>query len=215
MLDTSAALKDIDQVLAETPAYGGSGAVAEMASRLYACICRHAPVGSPHRKQAEAYISQHPGDFYNNTSQVLDGVLRVLRSDIAAGRTASYDELVHADIFIDLLAQAGYLLSESYRRAAAVLAGGTLEEHLRKMAAKAGISVVDPKNQPRPASALNADLYSAAGAYLKSEQAQVDAWQKVRNDAAHGKVNFEQQYTDPDVRRMCDGIRDFIAKYPA
>jgi len=215
MLDPAAALKDIDQVLTERPAQGGPGAVAEMASRLYACICRHAPVGSPHRRQAEAYLSRGPGDVYNDTSQVLDGVLRALRSDIAAGRTASYEELVHADIFVDLLAQADYLLSESYRRAAAVLAGGTLEEQLRKMVVRAGIPVTDAKKQPRSASSLNADLFSVAGVYLKSEHAQVDLWQKIRNDAAHGKIDFEQQYTDPDVRRMCDGIRDFIAKYPA
>jgi|SRR5580698_9944027 hypothetical protein len=94
--------------------------------------------------------------------------------------------------------------------------GATLEEQLRKMAAKSGVAVVDATNgQPRKASALNADLYSKVNAYSKPEHAQVDAWQKIRNDAAHGDPNFEQQHNDADIRRMFEGIRDFIVKQPA
>jgi len=212
MIDTAAALKDIDTVLGEPPSYGGA---AELMTRFYACICRHAPVGTPHRRKAEDFARLVPGAGLCPDDLLL-GVLAALRSDIAAGHTGSFEELVHADLFTDLLGQAEYLVSESYRRAGAVLAGATLEEQLRKMAAKGGVAVVDATNgQPRKASALNADLYSKVNAYSKPEHAQVDAWQKIRNDAAHGDPNFEQQHNDADIRRMCEGIRDFIVKHPA
>jgi hypothetical protein len=215
-MNVEEALKDIDQVLGEAPyGGGGSGAVAEMSARFHACICRHAPPGTTHRRHAEDYLRQtRPG--YPHDDQHLHGVLCALRADIRAGRAGSYEELVHADLFADLLAQAEHLLSEGYRRAAAVLSGCTLEEHLRKMATKAGgIDLVDSKGEPRKAAALNADLYAKTGVYQKAEHAQVDAWLKKRNDAAHGASDFDVQYTDPDIRRMCEGIRDFVAKYPA
>jgi hypothetical protein len=216
MIDIAAALKDIDAVVAEGPKFaGGTGAVADQMTRFYACICRHAPIGTPHRRKAEDFVRLVPG-MGIDPDDLLLGVLGALRSDIAAGRTASFEELVHADLFTDLLAQAEHLGSEGYRRAAAVLAGATLEEQLRKLAAKSGVAVVDATSgQPRKASALNADLYSKVNAYSKPEHAQVDAWQKTRNDAAHGEPNFEQQHNDADIRRMCEGIRDFIAKHPA
>ena len=52
---------------------------------------------------------------------------------------ANIDELIHADIFTGFLEMGYYLLEEGYKDPAAVLAGGTLEEHLRKLCQKNNI----------------------------------------------------------------------------
>jgi hypothetical protein len=63
----------------------------------------------------------------------LQGVLRALRADYEAGRLQSFQELVHADLFSDFLEMAEYFLQEGYKDPAAVIAGGVLEQHLRKL----------------------------------------------------------------------------------
>ena len=42
-------------------------------------------------------------------------------------------ELIHGEIFSDYLDMAEYLLEEHYKDDAAVIAGSTLEEYLRKL----------------------------------------------------------------------------------
>jgi hypothetical protein len=57
----------------------------------------------------------------------------------------------------------------AYKDAAAVIAGSTLEEHLRKLAQKNGVAIEKADGAPKKADALNADL-AGAGAYNKLEQ---------------------------------------------
>jgi hypothetical protein len=64
------------------------------------------------------------------------------------------------------------------------------------------------------ASALNAALYKAT-TYSKPEHAQVNAWRKIRNDAADGEPAFETNQTDAEIRSMASGVRDFIVKRPS
>lgn len=205
------AIADIDAVLNyQVPHEGG---VEELRTHLHACICRYAVSGSTHRQQADRYLIS---DFTiaHDPRDALRGVARSLRADIAAGRLRTFESLITADLFADLLAQADNLVESSYRRAAAVLSGATLEEHLRKLAVTLSISIVDASGKPLKASMLNAEL-KKAGAYGKAENAQVDAWQKVRNDAAHGVATFETDHTDADIGRMISGIRDFVVKHPS
>lgn len=214
MIDKADALRDIDQVLSEKPDYGGDGAVAQVKTRLYACVCRHAPPGTAYRKQADVAFDLLPGGR-PHPDAILRGVLEALRADVAADRVGTFEELVHADLFTDLLAQAEHLAAEGFTRAACVLAGGTLEEQLRRLATKNGIPLKGGGEPPK-ASALNNSLYtSPVNAYSKAEHAQVDAWLKVRNEAAHGQPDFEVNHSVGDMKRMCDGIREFVVRHPA
>ena len=119
----------------------------------------------------------------------------------------TFQELIHADLFSDFLEMAEYFLQEGYRHPAAVMAGGVLEEHLRKLCAKHGVTV-----PPKPKlDTMNADLAKAV-AYNKNDQKQVTAWAGLRNDAAHGNYT---NYGDNEIKLMVAGIRDFISRNPA
>ena len=74
---------------------------------------------------------------------------------------AKFHELVHADIFTDFLEMADYLLEEGYKDPAAVLAGGTLEEHLRKLCHKKNIEIMKDDSHYKTADSLNANLAGA------------------------------------------------------
>jgi hypothetical protein len=111
----------------------------------------------------------------------MEGILQALRDDYEAGYLQTVEELIHADVFADFLAMAHELLSKRYKDPAAVLAGSVLEEHLRKLAVPAGVSVV-VGGKPKKADTVNADLVKAT-VYNKLEQKQVTAWLDLRNKA--------------------------------
>ncbi|MCX4248036.1 hypothetical protein [Paraliomyxa miuraensis] len=206
------ALTDIDRVLAYKPAISeGSGRNHERSVLICQCIERWAPAQSAYRRKAREHLEDRAGAY---SPHLFEAILQALRADIVAGQLLDFEALVHANLFSDFLSQAENLNAQGYRRAAAVVAGGSLEEHIRQLARRNGIAVLSSRGKPREASALNADLYSSANAYTKATHAQIDAWQKTRNAAAHGEANFEVSYTDAEVRRMIDGVRDFIMKYP-
>ncbi len=140
----------------------------------------------------------------------LRGILRLLKEN-----RIPFREIVSAEIFSDFLDMAKHLLDESYKDAAAVIIGSVLEEHLRKLCIKTSIplelSDVKGKMKPKKASTLNTDLV-AAGVYGKSDQAYVEAWQKTRNDAAHGDY---LKYTKEQVANLLQAVKDFITRLPA
>ena len=219
-MDKVAALAELDAVLAARPTGDGGGtvAVAEMSALRYACICRWTTEGSPYRRQADQFHAMSASAVTHDRTKAevaLLGVLRALRQDVAADRLRSFEDLVHADVFSDLLAQATYLNDQRFSRAAAVLAGGVLEEHLRQLCRKHGIATDGPDGRPKKASQLNTDLYRPGNVYSNAERAEVEGWQNRRNSAAHGEADFEAKHDQGDVRRMIEGVRGLIVKYPA
>jgi hypothetical protein len=56
-------------------------------------------------------------------------------------------ELIHAGVFDDFLEMANELLTEGYQHPAAVIGGSVLEEHLRKLAGRAGLEA-SPGGKP-------------------------------------------------------------------
>lgn len=213
-MEAKTILQDIERVLRRKPtkADGAGGEKQERSMLCLACIERWAPSSSPYVKQARALAARHDTMV---SFHLYEAILCALRADIEAGALRSHEEIVHADLFSDLLSQAEHLNGAGFCLAAVVIAGASLEEHLRQMALRHGVAIQDSKGAPRPASSLNADLYSQSSAYSKAEHAQIDAWQKARNMAAHGDPAFATTYGANDVRRMIEGARDFIIKYPA
>jgi hypothetical protein len=103
---------------------------------------------------------------------------------------------------------ASHLLSEKYKDAAAVIAGGVLEQHLRSLCAKHGVSPI-----PNNLNALNASLYrQPPGAYGSQVMKQVTMWADTRNDAAHGNYSKVDAKV---VELMIAGMRHFILTHPA
>lgn len=152
--------------------------------------------------------------LHENTSPVM-GVVYALRDDIAAGYVQTLVELVHGGVFGDFLEMAHHLHDSGYKDAAAVIAGSTLESHLRELSAKNGIDVNEITNakdfRAKKADRLNAEL-AGKGAYSKLDQKNVTAWLDLRNKAAHGKY---EEYQLEQVTLLIAGIRDFVTRNPA
>ena len=222
-----AVLAEIDSVLAEyqvvetqyQESFQGSAyidAPIQVATRLLtllrAAINRLSPPNASYTRQADnAEITSNP----NHAARLLAGILQAIRADYAADRIKTFAELVHSDLFADMLEAADYLLGETYKDPAAVMAGGMLEQHLRELCRKHGIDTTfttpGGDTKPKMIDTMNADL-AKASAYGKIEQKQVTAWAGIRNAAAHGE---HTKYDDNQVRQMITSIRDFISKYPA
>ena len=220
-MDIAAALADIESVMKKPSGLdaGGLSAVIAAAARYYACVCRYCPPGSPYRKQADRLIElpARRGNMGNPApDQALNGLLAALKEDVASGKLATFEELVHAEVYADLLAQADGLRSDGYHRAATVVAGAALEDHLKKLATKHGTGTTQPSGAPKKASTMNNEL-KAAGAYNEAQRATVEGWQKLRNDAAHGDPGFEppDNRLVPNIEPMIIGVRGFVAAFPA
>lgn len=175
---------------------------------LTAALLRLAPRQSVYWKQFQAIDGQSPKT--ENTILRLAGVLQALCADYAADRITTFQELVRSDLFGNMLEAADYLLGESYKDPAAVMAGGVLEQHLRELCRKHNIGTALPSGKPKMIAGMNADLAKAV--YSNIEQTHVTAWAGIRNAAAHGDYG---KYDENQVRQMITGIRDFISKYPA
>lgn len=176
-----------------------------LGNRLQAAIERLTPPGSSYARQVERYRA-NPTAFMKE----LIGIASALRNDLQSGWLASVVELVHADTYNDYLEMAEGLLNGGYKDAAAVVAGTSLEVHLRSLCGKHGIPT-DVGGKPKKADTMNADL-KKAGAYSALEQKSATAWLHLRNSAAHGNYN---DYATKDVGYLIRGIRDFMVKYPA
>lgn len=179
----------------------------EMITRLAAAIGRLSPPDSQYRDNAQAALKTYgPNNAY--IIPILAGALKALRADYAAGHLRRVEQLVQAELFADFLEMAEYLLDQGYKDAAAVLVGGVLEEQLRKMCIKNGISVLSG-GRPKKADSLNADL-AGASVLNKLDQKSVTSWLDLRNKAAHGQYS---EYTADQVGVMLQGVRDFATRH--
>ena len=166
------------------------------------------------------YGDKHPYyiNFINecNSATLYDtkdgkGILSSIKIEIEEGWLNSLRGLVSAEIFVDFIEMAEHLISENYKDAAAVMTGSVLEEHLRQLCVKNGISSTETKNSKlvhKKADTLNAEL-TKAGIYNMLDQKNVTAWLDLRNKAAHGKYS---EYTKEQVELMINAVMDFMSR---
>ncbi|MEO6331517.1 MAG: hypothetical protein ABIV11_04180 [Gemmatimonadaceae bacterium] len=138
------------------------------------------------------------------------GVAKSLLSDIRDDYLAAHEELIHGEVFGDFLEMAEHLAAAGYKDAAAVIAGSTLESHLRQLCVKNGLGP-SASGLPKKADTINAEL-TKQGAYTKLDQKNVTAWLGLRNDAAHGNY---AAYDASQVTLLVASVRDFITRHPA
>ncbi len=141
-------------------------------------------------------------------AQRMVGAVSAIRDAVKEGLLLQVEDLVRADLFADFLEMAEYLLREGYKDPAAVIIGGVLEEHLRKLCDKNAIAPADVDGKPKKASLLNDDL-AKAKAYEKLEQKNVTAWLDLRNKAAHGRYS---EYEASHVDDMLRSVRNFLTR---
>jgi hypothetical protein len=214
-----AIVKQIDDVLKQYEHYSprvdqygddlSKSGTAEAITRLKGAIDRLAVVPSPYRESAGALLQQY-GVTNSYSITFLVGILKALRADYVAGYLHTVESLIQADLFADFLEMGDHLLSQNYKDPAAVIIGSVLEEHLRKLCAKHGMSISNGQS-PKKADALNADL-ARANIYSKLDQKNVTAWLDLRNKAAHGHYG---QYTQQQVELLSQSVRDFLTRNPA
>lgn len=179
-----------------------------------AAIERVGGQNSSYAKQARDIETQRKDLDRQYMAMELFGVVEALRHDVASGYLRSVQELIHGELFADFLEMSEHLLSEGYKDAAAVIAGSSLEGHLKKLCTKHSISLsLASSSGPRPkkAEAMNIDL-AKASAYSPIDQKNVTAWLGLRNAAAHGDY---LKYTGDQVRNLIIGVRDFVKRTPA
>jgi len=181
----------------------------EVYTSLVAVIERLAPTGTYYSDSLQLTVKKY--DFNsNNAIPALVGIVQALKTAYESGYLHQIDELIRADLFADFLDMGEYLLEEGYKDPAAVIIGGVLEEHLRKLCLKNSINITK-NNSFKKADTMNADLANSH-VYNRLDQKSITAWLDLRNKAAHGKYT---EYTDDQVNVALLGIRDFIARFPA
>ncbi len=188
------------------------GEVIRFITRARAAIERVAGAPSVYATRAEAAL--HVNAYSGHHARALNGIVGSLRADVAAGYVRSQRELLHAELFADFIEMAQHLLNEGYKDAAAVIAGSSLEAHLRQLCSKHGVAteLTSGVNAvPKKAERLNSDL-AGANVYSKLDQKNVTAWLDLRNKAAHGHYG---QYENQQVGLLIVGVRDFLTRHPA
>jgi hypothetical protein len=182
-------------------------------TRSIAAVYRISSSSSQYSQDIRRILDKEP-ELHVHTSSII-GIVQALRDDIKAGYIQSLSELIHADIFADFLEMAQHLVDNGYKDASAVIAGSTLESHLRKLCNKNNLSIEemqkDGSSRPLKADSMNTEL-AKNNIYSKLDQKNVTAWLDLRNKAAHGQYN---QYTNDQVKILISGIRDYIVRNPA
>jgi len=177
-----------------------------------ATIERVGGTNSAYNKQTEDILNE--GGFEGYIASRLIGVVEALYLEAKRGYLQTFSELIHGEVFSDFLEMASHLLDEGYKDAAAVIAGSSLEAHIRQLCLKYFIEIEVSTSsglKPKKADNLNSDLANAS-VYTKLDQKNVTAWLDLRNKAAHGKYS---QYMGGQVGIMISGIRDFLTRIPA
>ena len=105
---------------------------------------------------------------------------------------------------------ATHLIENGYKDAAAVMAGTTLEVHIRKLCDKNDLATTSG-HKLKKAESLNAEL-AREKVYTKLDQKNVTAWLGLRNNAAHGNYS---EYTKEQVSLLIDNVKNFITRHPA
>lgn len=181
----------------------------EIATRLGSTLSRWAPVGSVFWKKYEKYHEKAWEDPHA-LNVALPGILRALREDYAKGRLKSVEELIRGELLTDMLELAAELVSKS-PDAAAVLAGGVLEEHLRRLCLKLEIPLEAENGKHKSTETMASELVKK-DALSKTDHKSVTYWYGIRNDPAHGRFGKHEANA---VGLMVHGVRDFIRRIGA
>lgn len=147
-------------------------------------------------------------NYYEHFTQVF-GIAKAIQHDIKCGLLFDLKSLVQAEVFADFLEMGEYLLIEGYKDAAAVIIGSVLEDGLRKLSERAGLSLLADSGKPLTIDPLNNQL-AKADIYTKLVQKQITSWAHIRNKAAHGDFS---EYTREQVGLMLLFVQSFSSDH--
>jgi HEPN domain len=159
-------------------------------------------------KDSEYYLRfqggfKHAG-YYSDMAAGL-AVIKAGWNDYSKGYLSELRALIRAEVFDDFLEQAQHLFEQGYYQPAAVLAGGVLEDSLRKLCVRSGIALA---TKPK-LDGMNAELAKKA-VYNTLVQKRITWLADIRNKAAHGQVTG---FSSSDVDTMLRQVRDFVTDF--
>lgn len=168
---------------------------------------------SPYLKEVDFASGEGWAKSYK--AEIIIGILLGLKDELTIGSLNSAPELIRGELFENFLEMAEYLANEGYKDAAAIIAGSSLEAHLRLLAKKFDIEIEiiesGAKTRYKKAEIINQELYKAK-AYSPFDQKQITAWLDLRNNAAHGNYS---NYASNQVMQFIEWTKDFISKNSA
>jgi hypothetical protein len=141
-------------------------------------------------------------DGYSSKLEECRAILQAAREDYEGGYLLDYRGIVQAEVFDQVLEQAGELLRAGYKDAACVVVGVALETTLKELCTKKGLA-------HGKLDRMNAD-HCKAGTYNMGMQKQITAWAERRNKAAHGEWGT---YTQADVEDFIRGVNRLIGDF--
>jgi hypothetical protein len=154
---------------------------------------------------SEPYANVH----FDQAVSVVQAAWTILKD----GRMQALIDGVRAETVSEVLDQADALLTANHALAAAVLAGGALETHLLHLCVRNSVTWPGDGSISKYDGAMaQARNTGTVTVYSATDSKLIGAWGKIRNDAAHDPTNFTR--TVDEVRRMVEGIREFMARIP-
>jgi hypothetical protein len=153
------------------------------------------------------FFSLHSNNYDHFTQMV--GVAKAIKHDIAQGLLVNFKLLLQAEVFADFLEMGEYLLEEGYKDAAAVIIGSVLEDGLRKISERSGLSIHTESGKKLTIEPLNMQL-AGANIYSKLIQKQITSWAHIRNKASHGEFS---EYNKEQVQMMLLFVQNFASEY--
>jgi|GEM_PF-1458809 len=159
------------------------------------------PVGKPWQ---DIYESSKKGNRLENSLSIL-GSLRSIKESLNDGLLISFEDIVYAEAFSDLIEQAEYLYEQGYFLASGVLLRAILEERLKKLCESKGCQ--PGKTRPTIID-YNQNLYTTK-IYDKITFKHVDSMAAIGNAAAHNDPQLNKQ----EVERFLRDLPAFLLRF--
>jgi hypothetical protein len=180
----------------------------EWATEAEAALAAVFPENHPNRRSWDKVINsdEHIGELMDKLIGIFKGAVNQVRN----GRIGSLIDAIRVESESDLLDQAEQLLAGGYFAAAAVIAGGTLETHLKSYCQTHGIPVTGEGSISKYNGAVGQARKTTANLYDANDGKRVEAWGGTRNEAAHNPGGFK--HTKEEILRYIEGIREFLSR---
>lgn len=153
--------------------------------------------------------------FRSDVQQTLNRKLSILKSileDIQGGYFIELESVVAHKIDIDVLDEAEILFEQGHDRAAAVLGRVVLEDALRRIAKREGLSIRKQQKKSEYIAANNLNIGLQKIEYFsRSASTKITSLLQLGNAAAHPDDEFEK-ITREDLQAALTDIRSFIEK---
>ncbi len=168
------------------------------------------PPEHPVRKQWERVAGNNGSVTDEHDFEKLRAVFEAALELLEQGRVTSLVDGVREEAVSELLDQAAHLGDKNYLVAAAVLAGGALESHLRHLCIKNALQGSGNGSISNYDAAIAVARKAGTMLYSPTDSKLILGWGGLRNDAAHQPTTFSTN--QEEVRLMIEGIRQFIGR---